>query len=114
MNLVRFIENRYQEVRYEYDVEEIKGNYLPWKDAEIKALHNVLTIYRAFMRLLLTPKIFFDFFLMKVSLRPEPIPILVNKIREKKDREDREKFEKESIAEAVKNMQPGEATVQLQ
>ena len=92
MNLVQFIENRYQELTL-----ESKNAFSVTKDAEIKASHQILTSYRTFLKWALIPKVIFNFIQVKLGLRDEPEAVLLNQmIAEKKAKEDAEKFLKGS------------------
>lgn len=85
MNLIRYIENRYQEVSAELQTMDQSGNYA-WKDAHVKALYKVLSHFRWFMQWALYPKVFFDFFMVCLGLYRKPEPVLVNRAKEARDK----------------------------
>lgn len=85
MNLVQFIENRFQELTVELQVE-----YVASKDAELKALHAVMTAYRTVLKWLKIPQVIFDFFLMRLELTPEPKAPLLEKLKQEQKRREEE------------------------
>lgn len=88
MNFVRFLENQYQELRWLQSCEEI--NDKPFRaslDAEIKASHEILDGYRRLLKWLLIPKVLCHYLMVQLHLAKQPTPILVNKMREQKQRE---------------------------
>jgi hypothetical protein len=89
MNFVRFLENRFQELRYQQSVEELKDvAFNAPLDSELKATHNILNHYRTLLRWVFTPKILGHYVLVQLKLLPEPEPILLNKIKAQKEAED--------------------------
>lgn len=109
MNLVRFIENRFQEKKAEEQVYTAQDEYMPWLDAEIKALHKVLTGYRTIMVWLNLPLVLFRFGLMKVGLMAEPQPVLVNRLRAERDKKMRNKIGANDTKKEVAQEPPGNA-----
>lgn len=84
MNLVQFIENRFQELTVELQVK-----YVASKDAELKALHAVMNAYRTVLKWLKIPQVLFDFMLVRLEFAPEPKAPLLEKLkREQKQREE--------------------------
>jgi hypothetical protein len=78
MNFVRFIENRYQELTLEN--ESHKDAFNAKLDSEIKAAHQLLSGYRWVFKWFLMPKILFDFLLVKLNLKEEPKPVIMNRL----------------------------------
>jgi len=89
MNLVKFLENRYQELTFETQTTDV---FMVTKDAEIKAAHQILTTYRVFLKWVLIPKVLLNFIQVKLGFSDEPQPVLLNKI--KADKEAKEAAEK--------------------
>ena len=79
MNLVQFLENRYQELTY-----ETKDAFNLVKDAETKAAHSILNSYRTVLKWLLIPKLFIHYIAVKLHLTAAPEPILLRKLQEQK------------------------------
>jgi hypothetical protein len=94
MNLVQFIENRYQELTEQM---QKKDAFDVLKDSEIKAAHHILTNYRKLMGIGLIPKVLYHFFEVKMKWRAEPVPVLLNKIKE-------DKLAKEEEAKKLKEL----------
>ena len=78
MNLVRFCDNRFQELKMKGDA---ALEYDAVCDSQIKAVHAILNWYRVWMKWLFIPKMFWEFALVKMHLREEPVPVLMNKIK---------------------------------
>lgn len=103
MDLIRFIENRYQETRLRQSELETKEKNTDWVDAEIKSLHNTLNFARGFLRWCHLPLIFARFFLVNIGLVRAPKPVLLDMLREQRAKEAEAKAEKEKadIAKSV-------------
>lgn len=85
MNITRFLENRFQELKWE------EGNTDAFNvriDSEMKATHQVLTLYRKLVMWFMIPKVLWDFCLVKLGFKEEPQPILLNKLKEQKQAEE--------------------------
>lgn len=98
MRLEQFIENRFQELTLETQQQQI---YSLSKDAEIKALHQLLSSMRTLIKWALIPKIFFQFIEMKLGCFPEPQPALMNKIKADQETEKAAKAAKDFKLKAV-------------
>lgn len=85
MNLTRYIENRFQELRYE---ESLNQEYSLTRSAHTIALQSVLQILRTILQWVYVPKVLVDFALVKAKLVKEPAPVLLNQMKESKIRED--------------------------
>lgn len=79
MNFTRFLENRFQELSVENEV--YKDAFNVRVDSEIKATHDILMTYRWLVKWLLMPKIIGHFCLVKLKLKEEPQPVMLNKIK---------------------------------
>ena len=85
MNIVQFLENRYQELQYQSQGEIAYNCRL---DAEMKALQQMLSGYRTALKWLSMPKHLFHFWEVSKGLKPCPEPVLLNKMRqEQKEKE---------------------------
>jgi hypothetical protein len=91
MNLVKFCENRFQELTLK---EQTAKTYDCHSDAESKAVQAILTYYREALRLAYIPKALFHFASVNLKLKPEPKPVILDKM--KKDKEKAEKAKKEA------------------
>lgn len=85
MNLIRFCENHYQELNYS---QQCRLDYDVKVDAEIKCVHLILTTYRTVLKWILVPKCLFQFVLVNLGLLREPVPVLINKIKQQKEAEE--------------------------
>lgn len=99
MNLVEFLDCRFQELKWETDKTD---KFHPVPDAELKATHEILTRYRTALKWVMLPKVLYDYARVQLGLREEPVPILLNMIRAKKAEEDAAKEKK--VAETMKNV----------
>ncbi len=79
MNLVRYIENRHQELTLEAKKADAFNIRV---DSEMKASHDVLTFYRWVSKWFLVPKVFYGWLLVNLKLRPEPVPVILNLMKE--------------------------------
>ncbi len=84
MNFIRFLENRFQELSLE---NETKIKYDLRIDSEIKAIHEVLTKTRNLTKLGLIPKVLYDYVQVSLGKKPEPKPVIVNKLQEQREKE---------------------------
>lgn len=84
MNFTKFIDCRFQELRLET---EGKDEFDAVKDSELKAVHQLLTYYRSCLKWLFMPKVMMDFISVKLGIKSPPQPVLVNMIKEQKERE---------------------------
>jgi hypothetical protein len=84
MKFVRFIENRYQELTH---LQSQSTAFEAKVDAEIKAAHDLLTFYRWVLKWILMPKVIGDFFLVKLNLKPQPEPVIMNEMKKKQEEE---------------------------
>ena len=93
MDLTRFIENRFQELRLqESKIEANNPEQFPvFINSNIKAHHWVLTQYRKFLQCMFVPNVLFSFWMMKLGLRKEPTAILLKMAREQKAAEEEKK-----------------------
>jgi len=87
MNLVKFCENRYQELTLKT---QTAPEYDCSVDSEIKAVHQVLNIYRVVLKWLFVPKTLCNFIQVKLGLKEEPIPVLLNKLKAEKAKKEKE------------------------
>lgn len=92
MTLVQFIENRYQELKLETDL-ETKFNIT--SDSEMKAAHYILDRYRHAMTYVMVPKVIYDFVMVRLGKKKEPEPVILNMIKAQKEKE---ALEKEKLA----------------
>lgn len=83
MNLVRFCENRFQEIQMETNESK---EYDAKGEAEIKAIQAILNFYRTSLKWLLVPKCLYDFIQVKLGWSLEPQPVLMNKLKEQKEK----------------------------
>jgi hypothetical protein len=83
MNFVRFLENRFQELTVEN--EKFKDAFNVGIDSEIKATHDLLTTYRTVVKWVMMPKVIVDFILVKLGLKIEPQPVLLNRMKETRE-----------------------------
>jgi len=92
MKFFKFIENSYQtlawDVKLEFDIK---------KDSKVKSLHQMMQMYRSFLKWAYIPKFFLDYWLVCLKLKKEPEPLIENKVRENKLQEEKIKQEKESL-----------------
>jgi hypothetical protein len=103
MDLPKFIDHRFQELRLET---EGKMEFNAVKDSELKAVHALLNYYRTFLKFLFIPKILCHFFLVKLKLVKEPKPVLMILLKQQKDAEEAAK----SIMEESNHLSPLRAT----
>lgn len=101
MNLVQFIENRYQELTLACQKNQDAFEIL--KDAEIKATHHILTAYRKGLTFLLIPKVLYNFLEVNMKWKPEPKPVLLNKLK-------KEKLAKEAAANMLREKKDNNIT----
>jgi hypothetical protein len=89
MNLTRFIENRFQELRLqESKIEANDPEQFPvFINSNIKAHHWVLSKYRQFLICAFVPVVFVTFWFMKLGLYRKPLPVLLNMARKQKEAE---------------------------
>lgn len=87
MNLVKFIDNRFQELRLQEEQENLRKEYCLPRDAEVLALQWMLATYRVLFKWIMVPKVFAAFFWMKTGMGREPQPVILDKIKadQKKD-----------------------------
>lgn len=85
MNLIKFIENRYQELNLEN--EGHKDAFNVRIDSEMKAAHQILSSYRWIMKWVMMPKVMIDFMLVKFKLQKEPEPVMLNRMKQQKEEE---------------------------
>jgi hypothetical protein len=90
MNFVRFIENRFQEVRLSQDKLEKEKAYSVTCAAESLALTTVLNGYRTLMKWVMIPKVFGHFACVLLGLAKEPEPVILRLV-EQQQRKDLEK-----------------------
>lgn len=98
MNLITYIENRFQECTFK---SQITTEYDIGNDAEIKALHQVLTTYRVVLKWLLVPMVFLDWALVLVGYHAAPKPILVDKMKADKAAQDKKMAKKVGMLSKV-------------
>lgn len=93
MNLTKFIDNRFQELRVQEQKEDIRKEYCLPRDAEVLALKWVLESYRGLLKWLMVPKVFAQFVWMKTGIGREPRPVLIEQLEadRKKDLEKKAK-----------------------
>jgi hypothetical protein len=94
MNFVRFLENHFQELRYEQSKQEIKAPnaFNVSLDSEIKSTHSILMGYRTLMKWLLVPKVLIHYLLAVLGIVHKPEPILINLARQNKEEEEAKKL----------------------
>lgn len=81
MKFVTFIENRYQEVRKDKrDLDKDEPSFL--RDAEINALHGVLTATRKIATSVYWPFVLAKYFLVQLGLVTPPEPVLVQEFKQ--------------------------------
>lgn len=88
MNFVEFCENRFQEIKLQSDTRQDMNKFDVWSDSEIKAVHELLTSYRTWVKWILYPKCLWDYILVKLKLQKAPEPVLVNRAKKQKEEED--------------------------
>jgi hypothetical protein len=88
MNIVKFCENRYQELTMRLQASQEYDAHL---DTQTKATAAVLHLYRQALHWAYIPKTIYDFARVNLGLDPEPVPVLLNKA--KKDKEEAAKKE---------------------
>lgn len=105
MNFPKYIDNRFQEVTLLQQTRQIQDpNAFPVaEDAEIKALHAVLTGYRTFLKWCLIPKVFYGFALMKLHLRKPPGSPLLDKMRDDQQKVREKQAQKVGMLQKVQN-----------
>jgi hypothetical protein len=86
LNFIKFLENRYQELRLESDTDKDAFNLRI--EAEIKAVHEVLTLFRNTAIQCMKPKVLWDYCLVQLKKKREPEPVLLNMIRKQKEEEE--------------------------
>lgn len=108
MNLTRFIENRFQELRLQESQIEIKDpeQFPVVINSNIKAHHWVLSKYRHLLTCLLVPNVLFSFLMMKMGLRKKPTPVLLDLARKQKAAEAENKARAEISAGNISKLQP--------
>lgn len=103
MKFVEFLENRFQEVQFE---NESKNAFNLLLDSEVKAIHEILTRTRELAKLALIPKVLLDYVLVSLGKRKEPEPVLLNRLKEQREKELEKKV---STLQAVSNGVQSEA-----
>lgn len=88
MNFVIFIENRFQEVTKDLQI----NGFVARKEAETKSLHWVLTTYRSFLKFIQIPKVLGHYALVCLHLAREPQPVLIEDAKAQKDQEQAKKI----------------------
>ena len=100
MDLTTFIDHRYQELALQTQIN--KEAYSISKDAEMKALQQLLSFHRACFKWISYPKILFHFFMVKCGWETEPTPALTNKLKaqdeERKKKQEELKAREEELA----------------
>lgn len=81
MKFVKFVDNRFQEIRADQVVDEKKAEYSIARDSETLALQTLLTFLRWTLKWVYVPKVLFDYFLVELDLKKEPQAVLLNRIK---------------------------------
>lgn len=108
MDFTRFIENRFQELRLQESQIEISNpeQFPVFINSNIKAHHWVLSKYRQFLLCAFVPFVFMSFLAMKIGLRSQPIPVLLDMARKQKEAEAKAKEAAKDIPlKLVKNQE---------
>jgi hypothetical protein len=87
VNIVKFCENRYQELTFKSQSEK---EYDCNNDAETKAVHYILNTYRTALKWLYVPKCLLDYAKVQLELMDEPKAALFEKIKEMKEKKEAE------------------------
>ena len=97
MDLVQFIENRYQELTLQSKEQK---TFDAMGDCEQKALHQLLNSYRMTLKWLLIPKCLYEFAAVNLGKRPAPEPVLTNlaKAQREKAQQAKESLEQEKTS----------------
>lgn len=110
MNFIRFLENRFQELRLESD----KVLAFDLKvDSEIKAVHEVLEKTRIIAKTLFIPKVLFEYFLVQIGKKPEPKPVITDMIKAQQDAEQNKVDNKEDQLQASSNEPAAQKVTEL-
>lgn len=98
MNLVKFIDNRFQELRLKEQEETKKNAYSVTRDSEVMALQAVLKAFRTLTKWVMIPKVLGHYIIAKLGLVPLPRAVLLEKLEEEQKR----KKESESVLAQMK------------
>lgn len=82
MRLVKFIDNRFQELRLLEQADETKAEYSIYRDSETLALQSVLKMLRTTTKWLLIPKVLIHYICVLLGISRAPEPVLINKVKE--------------------------------
>jgi hypothetical protein len=83
LKLVKFIENRYQELKLEEQTN--KDSFSVRIDSEMKAAHEILSFYRWIAKWALIPKVICHWIAVNMKMKLEPIPVITNKLKEQQE-----------------------------
>jgi hypothetical protein len=104
MNLVKFIDNRFQELRVKEEEETKKQAYSITRDSEVLALQSILKWFRAGMQFAMISKVLGHYVAVLCGWAEKPRPVLLDKL---KAQIEKEKAEKESaLLTKLKTDQP--------
>jgi len=85
LHIVKFIDNRFQELRLAEAAESQNQTYSITRDSETLALQSVLKALRVITKWAYIPKVLAHYALTLLKLLPDPQPVMLEKI--KKDQE---------------------------
>lgn len=102
MNLVKFVDNRFQELRVQEQEEDARKEYCLPRDAEVQALQWILSTYRTLVKWLMVPKVLFNFAWMKTGIGREPQPVLIRKMEAERQKDVNKKAQKLGMMEKIK------------
>lgn len=94
MNLVKFIDNRFQELRMVEQEQDARKEYSLIRDSEVLALKAVLQTWRVIFKYLMIPKILLHYFGCSLGFIKKPEPVLLQKMEAQRDAELKEKNKK--------------------
>lgn len=81
MKFTTFIENRYQELRLEQDLQSKRQEYSLANSSETLALMSVLNFARTVAKWAMVPKVLLDYFLVTTGLLKAPTPVLTEMLK---------------------------------
>jgi hypothetical protein len=81
MHPIKFIENRFQELRMKEHEEEKRNEYSIARDSEVLALQGLLKFFRVTLKWLMLPKVVLDYMLVVGGLKKRPRPVMIEKMK---------------------------------
>lgn len=101
MNLVKFIDNRFQELRIEEQKEDTKKEYSIHRDSETLALQSILKFWRTLLKWAYIPVVWIHYASVLMKFSPEPQPVLVELLKKNQEKDLKAKAKKVGMLQSV-------------